>query len=150
MTTTPNVTVESLMIKEVPCIGVDMNVKVAIGTLLKQKISGAPVLDPVKKVITIVSQGDLMKMAATKGLTATIGNNLRDLPETKKLVTVKRDATFAELYRKFIGSPVHRIIVVDDNGRLQGLVSRSTVLKVLYGPEEEKVPAKEDSKKRAS
>lgn len=89
-----------------------------------------------------------MKLAATKGLTSTIGTILKDLPQTKKLITIKRDAPFAELYRKLIGSPVHRIIVVDDNGRLQGLVSRSTVLKVLYGPDEEKASVPE--KKRTA
>lgn len=133
-TVPPNLTVEKLMINDVRCIGVDMTVKDAIGLLLENKISGAPVLDPVKKVITIVSQGDLMKLAANRGLTAAIGTCLQMLPQTKKLITIKRDAVFAELYRKFLGSPVHLIIVVDDNGRLQGLVSRSTVLRVLYGP----------------
>lgn len=50
-----NFTVEKLMIVDVHCIAVDMTVKNAIGILLKNKISGAPVLDSVKKVITIVS-----------------------------------------------------------------------------------------------
>lgn len=79
----PNFTVEKLMIFDVHCIGVDMTVKNAIGILLKNKISGTPVLDSVKKVITIVSQGDLMKLAATKGLTSTIGTNLKELPQAK-------------------------------------------------------------------
>lgn len=148
--TPPNLTVESLMITDVKCITVDMTVRDAIGLLLKNKISGSPVLDSVKKVISIVSQGDLMKLAATKGLTSTIGTNLQTLPKTDKLITLKRDVPFAEVYRKFLSTPVHRIIIVDDNGRLQGLVSRSTVLRVLYGNDEDKAATKIDLKKKAS
>ncbi len=137
------------MVSEVECITVDMTVKAAIGAFIKRKISGAPVIDSVKKVISVVSQSDLMKLAATKGLTATIGGNLSSLPKESDLITLKRDVPFADLYRKFLTVNVHRIIIVDDNGKLQGLVSRSTVLKVLYDPEaEEKAEkAKEDSAK---
>ena len=145
----PLVTVESLMITDVHSITVDMTVKASIGLLLKFGISGAPVIDSVKKAISIVSQSDLMRLATTKGLTALIGSNLNLLPPSNKLITLSKGATFAELYRKFLAHPVHRIIIVDGNGRLQGLVSRSTVLKVLFGPQktkEQDVKIKTDKK----
>ncbi len=145
--TSPEVTVASLMVTDVKSVTVDMTVKTAIGLLLKHGISGAPVIDSMKTVISVVSQSDLMKLAATKGLTATIGTCLQSLPKKESLVTLKRDVTFAELYRKFLATPVHRLIVIDDTGRLQGLVSRSTVLKVLYGPngDKEETKAKEEA-----
>ena len=146
MSITPNpslpvVLVESLMIADVHSVTVDMTVREAIGFLLKHGISGAPVVDTVKKAISIVSQSDLMKLAATKGLDTPIASSLGILPQTAKLVTLKRTATFTDLYRKFLSVSVHRIIIIDDNGRLLGLVSRSTVLKVLYGPGNEKPAA---------
>lgn len=151
--TPPPVTVESLMITDVHSITVDMSVRDAIGSLLKNKISGAPVIDTVKKVISVISQGDLMKIAAGKGLNIKIGACLASLPQTEKLVTLPRSTTFAELYRKFLSHPVHRIIIIDGNGRLQGIVSRSTVLRVLYGPDEgqmpEEKPEKPEKKKAA-
>jgi predicted transcriptional regulator len=138
----PVVTVESLMITNVHSVSLDMTVKEAIGLLLKHGISGAPVIDSVKKVISIISQSDLMKLAATKGLDTPIASSLGTLPQPAKLIVLKRTATFTELYRKFLAVPIHRIIITDDNGRLLGLISRSTVLKVLYGATNEKtVPA---------
>jgi len=122
------------MIINVHCVTIDMTVREAIGLLLKHGISGAPVIDSVKKAISIISQSDLMKLAAMKGLDSIIGLALNVLPQTAKLITLKRTATFTELYRKFLAVPVHRIIIIDDNGRLLGLISRSIVLKVLYGP----------------
>ncbi len=139
---TVNMTVESLMIVDVHCITTDMTVHDSIGRFLEHGISGAPVVDSVKKVISVISQSDLMKLAATKGLQKTIGSSLDVLPPSNKLVSLPRTATFAELYRKFLSHPVHRIIIIDGNGRLQGLISRSTVLKILYGPtKEEAKPA---------
>jgi CBS-domain-containing membrane protein len=143
------------MIADVHTITVDMTIKDAIGKVLKHKISGAPVVDSVKNVISVISQGDLMKLAATKGLTATIGTVLQSLPPTNKLITSKKATSFAEIYKMFLAHPVHRIIIVDGSGKLQGIVSRSTVLGALYAPAEEKKseeakPTEEKAEKKAS
>ena len=127
------ITAETLMTIKVHCITTEMKISDAIGLLLTHRIHGAPVVDSLKKVISEISEGDLLRLAP-KGLNKTIGACLDSLPTFAKLETVKRGAPFAQLYREFLSKDIYRIIVVDDNGQLQGLVSRSDILRVLYRP----------------
>ena len=123
--------IENIMISAVHSINADMTVRDAVHELLKYKIGGAPVIDSQKKVLTVVSEGDLLRLAAAMGLEKSIFQCMLKLTKTDKLITVLKTDTFAEAYKKFLSHSVHRLIVVDEKGRLEGLVSRSTVLRVL-------------------
>ncbi len=152
----PNIHVEDMMIKKVHRVRLDMTIHKAIGLLLENKISGAPVVDSLNKVITVVSQTDLMKLAPKVGLSAVIANCLDHLP--KVIVCLHKSASFTEVYKTFLAHPIHRIVIIDDSRRLQGIVSRSNVLRILYGNDSDalkntNVPGIEEdnkSKKKAS
>jgi predicted transcriptional regulator len=151
----PNIHVEDMMIKKVHRVRLDMTIHKAIGLLLENKISGAPVVDNLNKVITVISQTDLMKLAPKVGLNALISNCLDHLP--KVIVCLHKSASFTEVYKTFLNHPIHRIIIVDNDHRLQGLVSRSNILRILYGDNASEnlkntnVPGmEEDKKKKAS
>jgi CBS domain-containing protein len=130
--------VEAIMTSPVFSISTDDTVREAIKKLLANKIAGAPVIDSTRKVMSVVSEGDLLRLAATMGLDRTIFQCMIKLTKTEKLITVKRADTYAEIYKKFLAHPVHRLIVVDEMGRLDGIVSRSNVLRVLVDPGQEK------------
>lgn len=127
-------TVASIMSGSVFVVPLYMTVQDAIGFLLKNKVRGVPVVDPNGKLASVITESDLMRLAANKGLDKKIESCMGDLVKTENLVTLKKQASFEEAYRTFLTKSVHRIIVVDDSGRVQGLVSRSNVLQVLYGP----------------
>jgi predicted transcriptional regulator len=127
----PTLTVGAIMTASVLSISPDMTIRDGIKMLLTNKISGAPVIDKNRKVMTVVSEGDLLKLAASSGLEKTIFQSMIKLTKTDKLLTVKKTDSFADAYKKFLASSVHRLIVVDDIGRLDGLVTRSTILRVL-------------------
>lgn len=95
---------------------------------LKHLISGAPVVDQNDKVISMIGEGDTLRLAAEKGLEATINECLPRLLQTKDIISVKKDATFQEAYRIFLKHRFHRIPVIDGGGKLQGLLTRSQVL----------------------
>jgi predicted transcriptional regulator len=131
-TTSPaSLKVENIMISNVHSINADMTVRDAIRELLKFAIGGAPVIDSQKKVMTVISEGDLLRLAAAMGLEKTIFQCMLKLVKADKLITVLKTDSFADAYKKFLSHPVHRLIVIDEKGRLEGLVSRSTVLRVL-------------------
>ncbi len=129
----PAVTAESLMTNKVHSITTEMKISEAIGLLLKNRIHGAPVVDSLKRVISEINEGDLLKLAP-KGLSKSVGSYLETLPTFAQLDTAKRSAPFAYLYREFLTKEIDRIIIVDDNKQLQGLVSRSDILRILYRP----------------
>lgn len=138
-TPAPAVTVANIMRSEVHCVTTDMTVREAIEVLLRNSISGAPVVDNGKKAMSVVSQGDLLKLAASVGLEKTIFQCMMKLIKTDKLLTIDKNVPFPSVYKKFLTNPVHRFIVVDSMGRVEGIVSRSSVLKMLVKPAE---PAK--------
>ncbi len=130
----PTLTVESIMIAKVHTLTTEMTIRDAIRLVLQHSISGAPVVDDQRKVMSVVSEGDLLKLAATMGLDKSIFQCMSKLKKSDSLLTLKKTDSFADAYRKFLRNPVHRLIVIDDMGRLEGLVSRSNVLRVLADP----------------
>jgi CBS domain-containing protein len=127
----PQLLVENIMTTQVHCVTPTMTVREAIQLLTTNKISGAPICDPNQKVLSVVSEGNLLKLAATMGMEAKISLCMSQLPKEDSLVTSKRGDPFTDVYKKFLTKSIHRIIVTDANGKLQGIVSRSNVLRVL-------------------
>lgn len=109
----------------------EMKVHEVIEMLTRYLISGAPVVDQLDTVITVVSEGDMLRLAALHGLDATIASCMADLPKTHHLITVEKQQTFTDAYKLFLKHTLHRIIVVDGNGRLQGLVTRADILRLF-------------------
>lgn len=126
----PNVTVEMMMTTDVKAITQDMSVRDAIILLIKNRISGAPVVNSNQEVISVVSETDLLKLVR-HGLDQPIGHCLSQLAKPPNLITLHRQNTFTEAYRIFSTKAIHRIIVVDSNGRLQGILTRGNVLRIL-------------------
>ena len=108
-----------------------MTVRDAIVLLTSKKISGAPVVNDLQVVISVVSEGDLLKLAASVGLEKQMGHCVDKLVKIKDLITVRVTDSYADIYKKFLTKSVHRVIVTDDNGRLRGIVSRSNLLRTL-------------------
>lgn len=125
------IAIDDIMTRDVRCITPEMTVQESIQLLVTYKISGAPMVDKFKKVISVVSEGDLLKLAAYEGVGKKMASCLERLPKTENLMTLSRTATFADAYKMFLTKSVHRIIITDANGHIQGIVSRSNVLKIL-------------------
>ncbi len=100
-----------------------------------QKISGAPIVDHNNVVISVVTEADLMKFAATDGLNKRIVDFFDRLCKKENVVCVLKKDDFKEIFRKFLVHPVRRVIVTDNSGRLQGVISRRNILKAFLTSE---------------
>ncbi len=122
-------------------------IKEAIHSLIRNKISGAPLIDPkTGNVETIVSEADLMKLAAMSGIHEVLGLCLDRLPAKKNLVTVGPDDPYSEVFKKFLTHPVRRVLVLGYDGALLGIVSRRDIIRSML-EEEEKLAKKLEKKK---
>lgn len=126
----PTVTVDMMMTHQVKVITEDMTLREAIILLLKNRISGAPVVNNVQQVVSVVSETDLLKLVI-HGLDLTIRECLPKLARPPHLITLQRHSTFNEAYKIFLSKPIHRIIIVDSSNRIQGILTRGNVLRIL-------------------
>ncbi|MEK7689594.1 MAG: CBS domain-containing protein [Bdellovibrionota bacterium] len=123
--------VESLMTGDVICLTPTMTIRESIETLINNRISGAPVVAGDKTVLTVVSESDLMKFAAMNMLETTVQTIMDKLVPASKVVAVRRQDTFKDVFKLFLTNRIRRVVVTDSSGRIQGIVSRSNILKAF-------------------
>ena len=116
-------------------------------TFRRHRVSGLPVLDCEDKVIGVVSETDLLALAAS-GDPGPRGRRSRrtnrptgqatagDLM-THPAVTISPDDLVQTAARLMRARGLQRLPVVDGNGRLAGIVTRSDVLSVFRRSDEE-------------
>ncbi len=135
-----NQAVEQMMTSPVISFALTTTVKEAVYILLTRRISGAPILDQAGRLVTVVSEADLMKFSALGGLHNPISSFQDKLVPTASVVTVKATDTFKDVFKQLLTNPVRRVIVVDAVGRVQGIVSRANILKAFLRSEGYELP----------
>lgn len=130
-TKTSKVKVEDIMIKTVFRVTPEMKLREVAELFIKHHIGGAPIVDSLDHVISTIGEGDTIRLAASEGLEATVAHCLPKLLPMKRLITLGLHADFTEAYRIFLKNAIHRIMVVDDSGKLLGLISRSIILQLF-------------------
>ncbi|MET8846837.1 CBS domain-containing protein [Amycolatopsis sp. NPDC004625] len=137
--------VGSVMTTEVTTVGPDTPFKAVALLLASWNISGAPVVDEDGKVLGVVSQGDLLEREAPHGLLRPGSRQAKrkagaafvaDLM-TSPAVTVQADDVVAVAAKLLEEHHFHRLPVVDDEGKLVGVVSRSDLLRVFLRTDRE-------------
>ncbi len=130
-----NLKVEDVMTVTVHCATMDMSVRSIIKMLLTKNISGAPVIDQMDRVVSVISESDLIKFAALGGLDKPLSEFASKLPNSGNLVAVQRQDIFRDVFKQFLVNPVRRVLVLDSTGKIQGLVSRSNILRAFLSEE---------------
>jgi predicted transcriptional regulator len=116
-------TVEEIMNREVFALRPDEPVEQALGYILALGITGAPVTDPERHVLGHASFRDLL---------AREGSTVEDRMTAPPL-TVRPNTAIDEAGRRMAKRRVHRLIVVDQESRVVGLVSTLDVISGLAG-----------------
>jgi CBS-domain-containing membrane protein len=139
-------TVSDVMTHTVVAVGRDAPFKEIVELFQQWKVSAMPVLEGEGRVIGVVSEADLLHKEEFRDRDSFSG----DLADRIKAgavtagelmsapaVTVHPDATLAEAARIMARRRVKRLPVVDSVAMLQGVVSRSDLLKVFLRPDDE-------------
>lgn len=121
--------VSEIMIAPVKTMEMTLTVKEAISFLVNNKISGAPLVSREGDLISVVSEMDLMKLGVLEGMQAVLWENIDSLPRRDKLITIKPEASFAELFKLFLENNIRRVIVIDDSKKIVGIVARRDIIK---------------------
>jgi len=137
--------VGSVMTTDVTTVGPDTPFKAVAVLLATWNVSGAPVVDDDGLVLGVVSQGDLLEREAPHGLLKRGSRQAKrkagaafvaDLM-TKPAIVVRADDDVTVAANLLEEHHFHRLPVVDEEGKLVGVVSRSDLLRVFLRTDRE-------------
>ncbi|MGW0771119.1 CBS domain-containing protein [Streptomyces sp. NPDC002676] len=142
--------VSDVMTLPVVAVGRDARFKEIVRAMEQRQVSAVPVLEGEGRVVGVVSEADLLPKEEFRDRDLTRPERIRrqsDLAKAEALtaeelmstpaVTVRSDVTLAQAARIMAVKHVKRLPVVDDEGRLRGIVSRGDLLKVFLRSDED-------------
>lgn len=120
--------VRDIMTESVVVLAENTALMEAATTLSNMGVTGAPVCDPQGRVIGVVSKSDIIARM-TSGAS---GSELHvgDLMSTK-VFSVRPEEPLGRAVRQMVSENVHRIMVVDEEQKLLGILTPMDVLKAL-------------------
>lgn len=125
----PLPTVREHMDHRVPTLRPETGILDAVAFLLKQKVTGAPVLDSAGKLVGIITEKDCLKLIAT-GIDANRPQGTVEKFMTPNPVTISPDMDVYYVAGLFLKSNFRRFPVVED-GKLVGAITRFDILRVI-------------------
>lgn len=143
-------TIGELMYRDTPTVSPQATLEEVLQALEQDRRRRAVVVDEARQVVGIISDGDLLRrsqQAAHPGLLARLrrlvgGQDAGAAPllaatetavdlMTSPVITIPITATPSEALRLMVAHGVKRLPVVDENGRLLGLLGRASLLQAL-------------------
>jgi predicted transcriptional regulator len=124
--------VEEYMTRDLITFKKDTDINVVIKSLLDNRISGAPVLNNNSQVVGLIDDKDCLNVL--------FGNVYNRLPTTTDTVSnymsnvmksISVDQNILDVASVFVSSPFKRLLVMDDNNKLVGQISRRDILRAI-------------------
>ena len=129
MTRAPIPTAGEIMRKRLVTVRPDDGVEDAVRRLVRKGHSGAPVVDESGRLVGVVTEHDCIRVMAGAVAEGWPSGRVED-QMTREVETVTPNEDALALSTRFTHGAHRRLLVVDD-GRLVGLVSRRDLLKAL-------------------
>jgi CBS domain-containing protein len=107
----------------------DQRIESAIDTLIKYRISGAPVVNAKNELIGIISEGDCIKyISESRYYNMPLENNTVEKHMVKNVYTIDGNMNIFDAANKFLESK-HRRFPIVENDKLVGQISQKDILK---------------------
>ncbi|HWP23787.1 MAG TPA: CBS domain-containing protein [Candidatus Binatia bacterium] len=113
-------TAKDLMTTDIITVPPTLSIKQLAMTLIKNQISGAPVVDKKGKIIGIVSEADLV---------AKKGKDVRSIM-SKKVISITEDTPIEEIAQLMARHNIKRLPVMN-GGKTVGIVSRADIVNAI-------------------
>jgi len=108
----------------------DTDVMSAIGALVKQGHSGAPVCDDAGFLVGMLSEKDCLKVAVVANYEGVSPGLVRDFMSAN-VASLSPELTLLDAASRFLDASYKRFPVVE-SGRLVGQISRSDILRAIH------------------
>ncbi len=146
--------IQDVMTSKVQTISKNASVCEAARVLIERGIGGLPVVDEMGKCVGVLSNSDLVRhwlsqstddcgdgfVVAREGTDKTLyiepaGEDLVGHHMSTAVQTVAADRAVVDAAKYMVAADIHRLVVVDSDGRPIGVLSASDVLKMLVSLE---------------
>jgi len=121
--------VKNYMAKDLITFSPETNVLSAIRTLIKHKISGAPVVDETGWIVGIISEFDCLKPILESSYHNDMGTHVKDCM-SKDITTINANASLMDAATLFLNNGWRRLPVIE-NKKLVGQISRIDILRAV-------------------
>lgn len=121
--------VKDYMTKNLITINEEATIVTVIETLLRNKISGAPVINKNNDIIGIISEKDCMRIYVDSAYHDIPSGKVTDFM-SRTVMSISSDKTILDVAQAFIDNPYRRFPVVEGS-KLVGQISRRDVLKAI-------------------
>ena len=123
-----NITVSDYMSKNLTTFRPDQSVLEVMETLIKNKISGGPVVNAKNELVGIISEGDCMKqISESRYYNQPMEDVKVEKHMAKNVETIDGNMNVFDAANKFLESK-HRRFPIVENGKLVGQISQKDVL----------------------
>lgn len=119
---------KDIMTKDVATVSEDTDIQKICAILMKNKVSGLPVVTSGKKLVGFVSERDIIASISKYGFPKKKAKNVM----TRKVMSVKEDAAVERISKVFAEQP-YKYIPVTRKGAVVGIISRKDVISKLLG-----------------
>ncbi len=124
--------VSEYMTRELITFTTDTPINDVIHTLLKHRITGAPVLDNKGNVVGLIDDKDCLKVLFSSAYyNHPVGKETCTDYMSNVMRAVSVDSDLMDAANIFVTSPFKRLLVKDNNGKLVGMISRRDVLRAV-------------------
>lgn len=143
-------TVSAVMTSPVVTVTPDTTFKDAVRVLRRKRVSGLPVVDRYGQLVGIVTEADLLNKVERRDPEAYLLESRRHRTDrahaaamdvasamTREVVSVRPDFPIALAAREMHTRGIKRLPVVDDGGKVVGIVSRGDLLTVFLRSDRE-------------
>ncbi len=152
-----DIPIEFVMKRSILSVTPDTGVQVAISYMLKNSVSGLPVLGENRALVGLITEADILRAMGlphdrpTQDVWDAMNSifhhfsNQESIPNlqdenvtvsdlmTNEVITTSSDSTVQNVLDLMKKNKVKRVIVTDRDGKLVGVVSRSDLMKVVLG-----------------
>jgi len=109
----------------------DTTVEDALRILVNNRITGLPVVDKAGKMVGVVSEYDLLVQLSKKEKPdAEVFK--QKIEFSKQVHAVKTGVALKEIVPMFVQSKFRRLPVIDEGGKLVGIITRRDMMRIYY------------------
>lgn len=120
------------MTKDLITFTEDTEISEVINTLLEKRITGAPVLNERGEVVGLIDDKDCLKILVSAAYynhpveKDTVANYMSNV-----MKSISSHDNIVDVANTFLQTPYKRLMVMDDNGKLIGQISRRDILRAI-------------------